>query len=139
MYKNYKHCTRIQVRYKDVDKMNHVNNANHLTYFETARVEYYKDIFTKPVDWNRMGMILARTEINYFMPIFMEDDVYCYTKITSIGNKSFEISNIITKKKDGKETECAEGKSVIVCMDYEKNETIPVPQEWRDAVKAYEG
>jgi acyl-CoA thioester hydrolase len=137
-YKNYKHVTKIQVRYKDVDKMNHVNNANHLTYFETARIEYYKDIFTRPVDWHKTGMILARTEINYFTPIFLEDDVYCYTKITSIGNKSFEISNIITKKTPGKEIECAEGKSVIVCMDYEKQQTIEVPQEWRDAVKEYE-
>jgi acyl-CoA thioester hydrolase len=118
--------------------MDHVNNANHITYFETARVQYYKDIFTKPIDWQKTGMILARTEINYFVPIFLEDDVYCYTKITSIGNKSFEISNLLTKKNGSQEIECAEGKSVIVCMDYEKQQTIEVPAEWREAVKQYE-
>jgi acyl-CoA thioester hydrolase len=119
--------------------MDHVNNANHITYFETARVQYYKDIFTKPIDWNKTGMILARTEINYFIPIFLDDDVYCYSKITSIGNKSFEISNLLTKRVKDHEVECAEGKSVIVCMDYEKQQTIEVPQEWRDAVKVFEG
>ena len=93
---SYIHKLKIQVRFKDIDKQGHVNNANHITYFETARVEYFKDVFRNNIDWIKTGMILANTEITYKRPILLEDEVYCYTKITRFGTKSFEIENVLT-------------------------------------------
>lgn len=135
--KDFKHRIRIQIRYKDIDIQGHVNNANHITYFETARVNYFNDILIKN-DWNKTGMILAKTVIDYFEPIFMNDEVYCYTRITSFGSKSFEISNILTKANDNGEIKCAEGKSVIVCFNYDIKQTVEIPNEWKEAVKTYE-
>lgn len=135
--KDFKHRTKIQIRYKDVDKQGHVNNANHITYFETARVEYFKDIFKTPIDWTKTGMILAHTEIDYFQPIFMEDDVNCFTKVTNVGNKSFEISNILAKEKDS--IICAEGKSVIVFMNYITKQTTEIPESWKKDLNDCEG
>ena len=43
----YKHRCNIQVRYKDIDKQGHVNNAVHLTYFEAARSDYFKKVLRK--------------------------------------------------------------------------------------------
>ena len=37
----FRHKTKIQIRFKDIDKLGHVNNANHITYFELARVDYF--------------------------------------------------------------------------------------------------
>lgn len=136
---DFKHKLNIQIRYKDVDKQGHVNNANHITYFEIARVDYFKKIFNNQNDWVKNGVILARTEINYMAPIFLDDTVYCYTKVTSFGNKSFEITNIITKQTNNKEVLCAEGKSVMVCFNYEINQAIEVPPHWKDAVMKFEG
>jgi len=135
--KDFKHKLQIQIRYKDVDIQGHVNNANHITYFETARVNYFNDIL-KRNDWNKTGMILAKTEIEYSEPVFMDDEVYCYTKITSFGIKSFEISNLITKKVGKEEMVCAHGKSVIVCFNYEIKQTVEIPEEWKAAVASYE-
>lgn len=135
---DFRHKINIQVRYKDVDKQGHVNNANHITYFEVARVQYFKDVLANANDWVKNGVILAKTEINYMQPIFLDDIVYCYTKISSFGSKSFDITNIITKKSNEKEVVCAEGKSVMVCFNYEKNQTIEIPQAWKDAVMKLE-
>ncbi len=135
--KDFKHKLQIQIRYKDVDIQGHVNNANHITYFETARVKYFYDIL-KRNDWNKTGMILAKTEIDYSEPLFMDDDCFCYTKITSFGTKSFEISNLITKKVGKEEMVCAHGKSVIVCFNYEIKQTVEIPNEWKEAVASYE-
>ena len=114
--KNFKHKLKIQIRYKDGDNQGHVNNAVHLTYFETARVEYFKDIISTPIDWSEKGLILARNEIDYFKPILLEDEVYCYTKVVSFGTKSFEMNNILTIKTGDTETICAKGKIIIVCF-----------------------
>lgn len=136
--KDFKHCTKIQVRYKDVDKQGHVNNANHLTYFETARVQYFRDVFKIHIDWDKTGLILAHSEITYAEPILMDDDINCYTKISNIGNKSFEMSNILTRNISGKENICAHGKSVLVCFDYITKQTIDVPEKWRNCINEFE-
>ena len=135
---SYIHKLKIQVRFKDIDKQGHVNNANHITYFETARVQYFKDVFRNNIDWIKTGMILANTEITYKRPILLEDEVYCYTKITRFGTKSFEIENVLTIEDEHHKYLCAFGKSTLVCINYDTKETIEVPQKWVDSVKSYE-
>lgn len=137
--KDFKHKLNIQLRYKDIDKQGHVNNAVHLTFFEVARVQYFKDVLSTTNNWSVNGIILARNEINYVEPIFLDDTVLCYTKSTSFGSKSFEITHIITKQINNTERICAEGKSTLVCFNYENNKTMEVPQEWKHAVLKYEG
>lgn len=135
----YKHKLKIQVRFKDIDKQGHVNNANHLTYFEIARVEYFKDVFRNSIDWIRTGMILATSHITYKQPIFLEDNLYCYTKITRFGSKSFDVTNVLAKETDAGTEVCAFGGSVLVCMNYDSKQTIEIPQPWIEAVKRFEG
>lgn len=135
---SYIHKIKIQVRFKDIDKQGHVNNANHITYFETARVEYFKDVFRNKIDWIKTGMILANTEITYKRPIMLEDEVYCYTKITRFGTKSFEIENVLTIEDEHHKYLAAFGKSTLVCINYETKETVEVPSEWTEAVKNFE-
>jgi acyl-CoA thioester hydrolase len=132
------HKIKIQVRFKDIDKQGHVNNANHITYFETARVEYFKDVFRNKIDWIKTGMILANTQITYKLPIFLEDNVFCYTKITRIGTKSFDIENVITTESEDSRTVCAFGKSTLVCINYDTKETIEIPQEWKESINSFE-
>lgn len=137
---SFKHKIKIQVRFKDIDKQGHVNNANHITYFETARVEYFKDVFRNQIDWIKTGMILAKTEITYKIPIFLDDNAFCYTRISQFGNKSFEIENIITVENPDKSTLIAAfGKSTLVCMNYDTRQTVEVPSEWINSVRQFEG
>ena len=138
LLESYIHKLKIQIRFKDIDKQGHVNNANHITYFETARVDYFKDVFRNEIDWIKTGMILASTEITYKRTILLEDNVYCYTKITRFGTKSFDIENILTSGDDHQKYLCASGKSTLVCINYDTKETIEVPQNWIESVKAYE-
>ena len=135
---SYVHKIKIQIRFKDIDKQGHVNNANHITYFETARVEYFKDVFRNSIDWIKTGMILANTEITYKRPILLEDQVYCYTKITRFGTKSFEIENVLTIEDEHYKYLCAFGKSTLVCINYDTKKTIEVPKEWVESVKNFE-
>ena len=80
MFNNFKHKTPVQIRFKDIDKLGHVNNANHLTYFELARMKYFEDVIGDQIDWKKQGVILARIEINYKLPILLEDKISVFTK-----------------------------------------------------------
>ena len=137
---NFKHKTSIQIRFKDIDKMGHVNNVNHLTYVELARIKYFEDVVRADGKWSKdMGVILARTEIDYKTPIFLHDNVFVYMRCGRIGGKSITTEFAIVREKDGKEELLAQGLAIIVYFDYHHNTTIAVPEDHVRKLKEYEG
>lgn len=136
---NYKHKIPIQIRFKDIDLLGHVNNANHFTYLEYARVKYFDDVAGTEINWNEHGLILAKAVIDYKLPILLKDKVFVYTKCSRIGNKSFDLSYCIIKEEKGNEIILAEGSTVLVCYDYRTGKSIPVPQEWKEKLERFEG
>ncbi|TAL63390.1 MAG: acyl-CoA thioesterase, partial [Bacteroidetes bacterium] len=103
--KRFKHKTPIQIRFKDMDTLHHVNNANHITYFELARVKYFDEVVDEEVDWSEQGVILAKIAVDYKAPIYFKDKLFVYTRCIRMGNKSFDLAYSLVKEKDGKETE----------------------------------
>lgn len=135
---SFRHRVKIQIRFKDIDKLGHVNNANHLTYLEISRVEYFNEVVRQKIDWVKTGMILAKCEISYKQPILLEDKLYCYSKVTRFGNKSFDIDSLLVIENGQEPQIAALAKVTLVCMDYVSKQTIEIPKEWIEVVNAYE-
>jgi acyl-CoA thioester hydrolase len=136
---NFKHKVPIQLRFKDIDKMGHVNNANYLTYIELARVRYFEDVVGTDKKWSQqVGIILARIEIDYKAPVFLHDNVFVYTRCSRIGNKSLTLDWLIVREKQNQEEVVAQGNAVLVCYDYTHEKTIPIPDEQRNAIERFE-
>jgi len=136
--KNFKHSTPLQIRFSDIDKLNHVNNAVYLNYFETGRVYYFDTVLGKRHDWNKEGLVVVRNEINYLLPLHLHDRIECLTRCIRIGNKSITVENLILRNKNGKKELVAGGIGVLVCMDYSCGESIPVPDNWKKKILRYE-
>ena len=134
----FQHQIPIQIRFADIDRLDHVNNACYLSFFELGRVSYFNAVFKKLIDWNKMGFVLARTEIDHQTPIFLNDVVFCYSKIIKLGTKSLTFQNIIVKKEKDQLIECATGIGVLVAMDYVSQQSIEIPKNWRSAIEAFE-
>jgi acyl-CoA thioester hydrolase len=122
--------TPIQIRFVDIDRMGHVNNAVYLSYLETARLHYFKEL-GGVIDWYKEGVILGRVEINYKVPITLLDNLHVKTWCTRIGNKSFDLSYSILKKDGEEEIEMANAITVMVCYDYVLKKSIAIPGRWR--------
>ena len=138
-FKDYRHCIPVQIRFSDIDKLNHVNNACYHNYIEMGRVKYFEDVIGDRVNWEQSGFMLARTEIDHIEQVYLQDEIYCFTRVFRIGNKSVGIKNSIVKKEAGELIECAEINAVLVAMDYRSNSSIRVPDEWRKKFSAFEG
>lgn len=134
--KKFPHATPIQIRFVDIDRVGHVNNATVISYFETARVVFLDDVIGKQNDWFGRGLILAHTEVDYLMPVYLDDVVKVYSRVAKVGTKSFDMENVLVKMQDGKELIAAYGTFVIVCMDYTAHKTIEIPPEWRKKLLA---
>ncbi|MFN8153841.1 MAG: thioesterase family protein [Bacteroidia bacterium] len=135
----FRHKCQIHIRFKDVDKMGHVNNANHLTYFEMARMSYFREVVNEKIDWNRQGIILARNEVDYKAPILLEDEVWVHIRTARFGASSFEMEYVITRTGEEGTQVAALGRSVLVCFDYIANAKMPVPPSWKEKTAVFEG
>ena len=136
----FRYVIPIEVRFADLDVLGHLNNAKYLTYVEQARIVYVRDVCGwDGYDWSTLGMILARTEIDYKLPIAFEHKVKVYIRASRLGGKSFDLEYIITRQTGDNEPEiAAEVKTIMVAYDYAADTTIPVPDTWRENIVAYE-
>lgn len=137
-YLDFKHVTPIQIRFIDIDRLDHVNNACFLSFFELGRVKYFNQVLNDHINWQESGFVIARTEINHVIPIYLLDEIYCFTKIINIGTKSITIKNSLVKKVNNEFIECANGIGILVSMDYINKTSIEMPAKWRELIEKFE-
>lgn len=127
----------IPVRFGDMDALGHVNNAKYLTYFEEARLAYWMHLF--PFDLNNIGslsLILAHASISFRSAAKVGDTLRVSARVVEIGTKSFRMEYKI--ENDETKQLVAEGTTVQVMFDYEKNATIAVSDEARKKILEFE-
>jgi len=125
--------TKIQIRFADLDAFRHVNNANYLTYCEIARTAYWKKNIRW--DWNKMGIIIARAEIDYKKPLTLKHQLLVYVKTAQVGTKSFQLNYLLISKQKGEVIVHAEAKTVCVCIDYNSHTTQNIPEKYKTIMK----
>lgn len=136
---NFRFNLPVELRFADLDVLGHLNNAKYLTYAEQARILYVQEVCKWSGNWRELGMILARTEIDYKLPIAFGDAVMVYLRCSRIGGKSFDLDYIISRQRGDAAPEIAATiKTIMVSYDYQQEKSIPVPQSWREAITAYE-
>ena len=136
---DFKHKIPIQLRFKDGDIMGHVNNANHLSYIELARIKYFEDVVGMDSTWSKQqGIILAHISIDYKAPLFIHDKVWVYTRCSKLGTKSIELMWKIVREISGAPEIVAQGNSVLVCYDYSLNQSTLIPENYRLRIEAFE-
>ena len=142
---NFAHRHEVEVRLSDTDAMGHVNNARYLTYVEIARVAYYERVTGNPLPIGthgaEEGLILAEIRMTYRSPAFYGETLTVETRVERIGRTSIGMVHRITapKSRYGPARLIAVADSTLVSYDYTDECPIPVPDEWRVAMEAFEG
>jgi acyl-CoA thioester hydrolase len=134
----FRHKSKVEIRFSDIDAFNHVNNACYLTYLEQARIEYFNEIVGWDYQWSKRGIILAKASIDFIFPIHLNDKANIFTRCSRIGNKSFDLQYRIIKIENDKEILLADASTVMVAFDYDINKSIEIPPEWKDLINVYE-
>ena len=129
---NYAMEVEIPVRYRDLDTIHHVNNAVYVTYIEQARVEYIEDVLE--TSGAEPQFVVATITIDYERPILLDEQVIVSLSVTDIGTTSITMEYEI--RADGELAATAE--SVIITIHSDEKTSKPVPDEWREAIAAYE-
>lgn len=125
--------TTFRPRYRDLDVNGHVNQAVYLSYLEQARNRYWAEVVG--IRHDRAPVAMVRQEIEYQAPITLDHEVTVAQRITDIGRTSFTIDYEV--RADGRPVATAE--IVLLALDRETGEAIPIPDDWREPIEAHEG
>jgi acyl-CoA thioester hydrolase len=120
---------KVEIRFADIDAMGHVNNATYFTYFEQARMSFFRAKIGKNWNWETDGLIVARNEIDYKKPVLLQDDMSILLWVDQVGTKSFTVCYEVMVG----ETLCANGKSVLVAFNHHLRQTQEIPSLWKEA------
>ncbi|MHB8566910.1 MAG: acyl-CoA thioesterase [Nitrososphaerales archaeon] len=123
----YIYKIKFTVPYSDIDMLGHVNNAKYLTYFETVRTEHFFNS-GKKIKLGGVGVIIARSEIDYKAPARWHDELTVKMRTVSVGNSSWVYEYEIVSENNHV---VAVGKSVQVAFDYGAQKSVPIPKEVR--------
>jgi acyl-CoA thioester hydrolase len=124
------------VRFRDIDAFGHVNNAIFATYAEQARIRYLTEVLeADPV--GRMPLILGMLHIDFRSPIMLDDTIEVGSRVEWLGGTSIGMAHRLSSVGDGREL--AGVTSVLVAYDYRAARPMPVPDDWRRRLAAYEG
>jgi acyl-CoA thioester hydrolase len=125
-----------EIRFADIDAMGHVNNAVYFSYFEQARIHFFRQWIGLEWNWSEHGILVAHNEIDYKVPILLSDTIAIHVGVVHMGNRSFTLSYRVEKETPDGTVLCSSGASVLVCYNHLKHETTLVPDSWKERLAA---
>ena len=125
----------IEVPFRDLDAMGHVNNAVYFSYMETARIKYLVDLLAV-TSLHDLPVIMAEATCTFKAPAFFGEQLTVGVGISRFGSKSFDM---IYRIDAGDGRLIAQGKSVQVMYDYAAARTLVVPDDFKAKVRAFQG
>lgn len=126
------HSLPIELRWRDLDAFNHVNNSNFMTYLEEARIRWFESLGE---DWvtDATAPLLAAVQMNYRQPIPYPGSIVVELTADRVGTTSVTLGHRITSA-DGAVLH-ADGHVVMVWIDRGSGRPVALP----DAVRRMAG
>jgi acyl-CoA thioester hydrolase len=131
----YRFSTTLEVRWRDVDALGHVNNAVYFNYLEQARLHYMRELGFLLPNSTDVGVIIAEVGCCFKSPLKLGEQVTIHARVSEFRRTSF-IFEYRIEGEDGRLAATAQ--TVQVCYDYDGQRPSPIPDEWREAFIAYE-
>jgi acyl-CoA thioester hydrolase len=156
----------LQIRFRDLDPLAHVNNTVYFTYFEEARSYYFDQLETWLNEWpsreehqevesivshpphnpriltrpngSHYGLLVKEITCTYELPLIRSDHAEVGVRVARVGRTSFLMEHQIRDMQEN-ERIFATGKSVMVWCNYLNGRPHPVPPSLRFAFEQMEG
>ena len=136
---NYPYETQIQVTFRDLDALGHVNNAVFFTYLETARIQYITRFleYGLPTRFDLLDIpiILVEATCTYKSQALFGERLTVGVGVSRFGNKSFDLVYKIVGE-DGRLV--AHSKTIQVMYNYGENSAYPIPDIIKQSVYAFQ-
>ncbi|PAU92914.1 hypothetical protein CK503_14610 [Aliifodinibius salipaludis] len=122
----FPHWSTLPIRFRDLDPLNHVNNAIFSTYYEEARIEFIQEVNKLASELkNGYSFVLANIEIEFIRPVEYPNNILIGTGIKSLGNSSITSFQAIYTGDEKKLVSVAEAHGVWFDLSKQRPTKIP--------------
>jgi acyl-CoA thioester hydrolase len=127
----------LRIDWSEMDLFGHVNNVSYFKYIQASRVNYWETIgLVNIFEEQKIGPILFSTSCQFLKPLHYPGNITLQARIEFIRHTSFGIHHEVLNEQS---EVVAVAHDVIVMYDFNKNEKVSFPDEYRQRVATLEG
>ncbi|MDX1836343.1 acyl-CoA thioesterase [Legionella taurinensis] len=116
------HQKTFAIAWGDMDALGHVNNGRYFDYFQQARIDWLQEL---NLDMRQtLGPVVIHIACTFLKPVVYPATLTLTSSVHSLGRSSFVMDHDLFQD----EQLMAQGTSKIVWVDYQKNQSVPVPE-----------
>ena len=124
--------TEVPVLLGHINYGNHLDNGAVIDIVSEARMRFFKSLGFSENDIEGAGIIVADAAIQYKSEAFHGEVLVVEYNVRDFSRVGCDLVYRISEKTSGREV--ARGKTGVVFFDYEKRETVPVPQGFKSRI-----
>ena len=134
----FRFSASMRVGFSDTDAQGIVYYGRYLPYFDAARVEYLRELALLDAE-RPLGheFVMRACTIEYYAPAVFDDVVEVFVRTARIGTTSVTFDFAAYKGDDG--TLMVTATQTLVLVDLDARRPVPIGDEVRERVKAFEG
>jgi acyl-CoA thioester hydrolase len=124
------YIARFPLRWTDMDSFGHVNNGTYFNYFDEARVSWWYSLGGSRLVNPEVGPIIATAACSFRKPLVYPADLLVKVYVSPPRRTSFTVYYEIEVEHQP-DVVYADGSTVVVWFDYQKNKSTSLPDELR--------
>ncbi len=132
----FKYSAFTRVGFSDTDAQGIVYYGRYLPYFDLARVEYHRHLGLLRID-ERHELVMRASTVEYFAPALFDDLLEVFVRLARIGKTSATYECAAYRVED--DVLMVTAKQTLVLVDLTERRARPIPDEVKEAVRAFEG
>ena len=135
----FKFSATTRVGFSDTDAQGIVYYGRYLPYFDLARVEYHRNLGLLGMDIGEAGeeFVMRACTIEYLAPAVFDDLIEVYVRLARIGRTSVTYEFAAYRARD--DLLMVTAKQTLVLVDLDERKAVPIPNTYKDAIRAFEG
>ncbi|WP_299019713.1 thioesterase family protein [uncultured Photobacterium sp.] len=137
LLKDYPVITEIPVAWGEMDAFQHVNNVVYFRYFETARIEYFREVaLMEEMYKTGIGPVLSETSCCFKLPVTYPDTLYIGSRVSELHDDRFTMEYAVVSKKLG--AVATFGKADVVMYDFNNKQKAKLSSLLVDSIQGIE-
>ena len=133
----FKYSALERVGFSDTDAQGIVYYGRYLPYFDLARVEYQRHLGMMRRERSEREFVMRASSIAYFAPARFDDLVEIFIRVSRIGRTSVTYDCAAYRLED--DVLMVTAQQTLVLVELSTHTKMPVPSEFRDTIRAFEG
>ena len=132
----FKFSARTRVGFSDTDAQGVVYYGRYMPYFDLARVEYHRSLGMLRSEPQDRQFVMRAMSVEYHEPARFDDPIEVDVRIGRIGTSSvtYEFAAYL----EGEQL-AVTATQTLVLIDLADRRPCPVPEGWREKIRAFEG